>query len=244
MRVGRRGAGVAVGLAAVLFLGGCGDDKEESSSNTTVAPTTSTTLSQAQLDKQKATRVVLTAADVPGYTQVPPDPGGDTAEFDAAAAACANNNALYIRLGDDADDRGAASSDFSKGDTITVGSAATFAETEDQARTAVTDVSATSFAACFSRAFSAQLKKDPSYSNVTVTTTKLPALTVGDQSVGYRAVAKFRTQGTNVTLNADLLFIRVGRALIGFQASSVGPVFPQAERVQLATALVGRATAP
>ncbi|HUR23104.1 MAG TPA: hypothetical protein VMZ73_04460, partial [Acidimicrobiales bacterium] len=84
----------ALGLAAVLLLGGCGDDTDdkESSTATTAAPATSTTLSQAQLDKQKAQRINLTAPDLPGYAQDPPDPNSqDSAQFEAAANACVNN---------------------------------------------------------------------------------------------------------------------------------------------------------
>ena len=237
-----------LGLAAILLLGGCGDDKDEKDSSapaTTVAPATTTTLSQAQLDKQKAQRIVLTAADLPGYTQDPPDPSSaGSAEFEAAANACANNSPVYVALGTENDPRGATSPDFSKGDTITVSSAVTFTETEDQARTAMADLSAAPFPACFSKAFTAELKKDPTNSNVSVTTTKLPAISAGDQSLGYRAVAKFRIGGTNVTLNADFTFVRVGRAVAGVQASSTPTAFPAAERLRLATLIAGRMAAP
>ena len=234
-----------LGLAAVLVLGGCGDDEDSASSTTTtVAPATTTTLSQAQLDKQKAQRIVLTVADLPGYTADPPDPSADSPEFEAAANACVNNNPVYLALGTDNDPRGASSPDFSKGDTITASSGVTFAETEDQARTAMGDLSAASFPACFSRAFTAELRRDPNNTNVSVTTTKLPAITAGDQSLGYRVVARFRIGGTNVTLNADFTFVRVGRAVAGIQASSTPTAFPAAERLRLATLIAGRMAAP
>ncbi|HUR23245.1 MAG TPA: hypothetical protein VMZ73_05170, partial [Acidimicrobiales bacterium] len=83
----------ALGMVAVMVLGGCGDDDDkESSSSATTAPATTTTLSQAQLDKQKAQRINLTAPDLPGYAQDPPDPNSqDSAQFEAAANACVNN---------------------------------------------------------------------------------------------------------------------------------------------------------
>ena len=245
MRMSRRSAGVAIGLAAVLVLGGCGDDEDSASSTTTVAPTTSTTLSQAQLDKQKAQRIVLTAADVPGYTVDPPDPSDESsAEFVAAANACANNNAAFTQLGEDTDPRGASSPDFSKDDTLTVSSDVTFTDTDDQARTAIADVSTASFPTCLARAVAAELKKDTSLTNVTATTTKRPAITAGDQNVSYRTVMRFRTQGTNVTVNADTVFIRVGRAVASLDVSSVTTAFPDAEKLRLATLLAGRMTAP
>jgi hypothetical protein len=237
---------VALGLAAVLLLGGCGDDKDDkkSSATATMVAATTTTLSQAQLDKQKAERIVLTVADLPGYTADPPDSSSDSAEFEAAANSCANNNPVIVALGTKTDPRGASSPDFSKGDSVTASSSVTFAETEDKARTAMTDVGAAPFAACFSKAFTAELRKEPAYSNVSVTTTKLPAITAGDQSLGYRVVAKLRAGGTNVTLNVDFTFIRVGRAVSGVQASSTPAAFPAAERLRLATLVAGRMAAP
>src|SRR5215210_4564227 len=172
MRVGRGGA-IALALAALMVMGGCGDDKKESSSTTTVAPATTTTLSQAQLDKQKAARILLTAADLPGYTLSAPDPSIDSsAEFEVASDACVNNNALFIYLGDESDPRGAATEDFEKGETLTVSSSVTFGDTEDQVRTAIADVSATTVAACLARAFAAEVKRDTSLTNVTVTGSK------------------------------------------------------------------------
>jgi hypothetical protein len=237
-----------LGLVAVLLLGGCGDDKDDkksSASATTVAPATTTTLSQAQLDKQKAQRIVLTAPDLPGYSQDPPDPSSDnSSEFEAAANACANNNPVFVVLGTDNDPRGASSPDFSKTDSVTVSSSVTFADTEDQARTAMAEVSVASFPGCFSRAFTAELRKEPAYSNVSVTATKLPAITAGDQSLGYRIVAKLRAGGTNVTITIDETLVRVGRAVAGFEVSSTPTAFPAAERLRLATLIAGRMAAP
>jgi hypothetical protein len=241
-----RGKRAVLGLAAVLALGGCGDDKDSASStSTTVAPATTTTLSQAQLDKQKAQRIILTATDLPGYSQDPPDPSSDNSpEFEAAANACVNNNPVIVALRTDNDPRGAVSPDFSKGETASVSSGVTFAETEDKARTALADAGAASFPACFSRAFTAEVRKEPTYSNVSVTTTKLPDITAGDQSLGYRVVTKFRTEGTNVTANFDFTFVRVGRAVANLDDFSLTTAFPAAERLRLATLIAGRMAAP
>ena len=57
-------------------------------------------------------------------------------------------------------------------------------------------------------------------------------------------VLQFRTQGTNFTVNADAVFIRVGRAILSLDVSSVTPGFPEAEKVRLATLLAGRMAAP
>ena len=79
---------------------------------------------------------------------------------------------------------------------------------------------------------------------MSVTTTKLPAMNVGDQSVAYRTVARFLTLGTNIVLNIDFTFIRVGRALGAIQDLQVATTFPDAERLRLATVLAGRMAAP
>lgn len=239
-----RAKAAAFGLAAVIAFGACGDDNDSAGSATTVAPATTTTLSQVQLDEQKAQRIVLAATDLPGYAQDPPDTSADSAEFEAAADACVNNNPLIVALGSDNDPRGATSPDFSKGDLITVTSSVTFGDTEDATRSVMADLNAASFPACFSRAFTTQLRTDTTNSNVSVTTTTLPAMNIGDQSVAYRTVARFRTQGTNVVLNIDFTFIRVGRAFGSIQDLQATTPFPEAERLRLATALAGRMAAP
>jgi hypothetical protein len=231
----------ALGLVALVLLTGCGGGGG-SSSPTTVA-TTSTTLSQAQLDKAKAQRIVFSAADLPGYTMDPAEAADDTAVLEPDAAACANNNAVLAQLGEETDLRGATSADYSKGDAISVGSAATFADTDDQARAVFTDLGAASFPACFSRSLADALRKEPTLTNVTVTSTRLPPITAGEQSIAFRSVARFRSSGTALTLNADFTFIRVGRAVAAFYDSSIGTVFPADERARLAAALAGRMTA-
>ena len=233
---------VAAGIAAAVLLMGCGDD-ESASPATTVAPATTTTLSQTELDRQKAQRIVLTAADLPGYTAEPPDPVEGSDRLEEEAAPCFNNNRLIVRVGQPSDQRGA-SADFRKGDGVSVGSAVTFAETEDEARAALTDIGAASFPACFSRVLTADLQGTPGVSNVSATTTRLPALAVGDQSVGYRSVVKARSNGTAVTINLDFTFIRTGRAVAVLDDNSLGTPFPASERGRLATALAGRMAAP
>ncbi|MCA1708757.1 MAG: hypothetical protein LC808_37950 [Actinobacteria bacterium] len=239
MKMARR---LAVGLAAIVLLGACGGGGESSAPTTTAGPTT--TLSQIDLDRAKAKRIVLTAVDVPGFTVDPPDPGDESASFDDAANACGNNNPVLVRLGEDDDPRGARSEDYIKGDDVGVGSSATFAETEEEARSAITALMASSFSGCFSRAVATALRSDPTFTNVTVNTTRLPALTVGDQSFGYRSVARGRVSGTAVVLNIDFTFVRVGRAVAVLGALSVDSPFPDADRVRLATAIADRMAGP
>ena len=235
----------AGGLTVMLLFVGCGDDESAGPAQTTVPPTTSTTLSQIQLDEQKAERIVLTATDLPGFTADPRDADDeDSPEAEAELAACANNDPVFAQMGEESDPRGAFSPEFKKGETVTVSSAVTFADSEDQAQGAITAFSAPSFPACFSRGFAAELRRDGTFTNVTVNTTKLPAMTVGDQSVGLRSVARLRAGGTAITVYADFIRIRSGRALSGIQIFSAPTPFPDAERIRLATAIAGRMAAP
>ena len=156
---------MAAALVAVMLMVACGGDEESSSDTTAAPPITSTTLSQVQLDDQKAQRVVLTAADLPGFTEDPPEPDDESPEVQAAVYACLNNDPLLMQLGEDNDPRGHGAPDFSNGD-MTASSSVTFAETEDQARAAIAALSATSFPTCFSAALTAELRRDGSLTNV------------------------------------------------------------------------------
>ncbi len=66
-----------VAVTAALLLASCGGGDESSSADkdrptTTVAPTT--TVPAPAADKARAERIVLTAANVPGFTAVPGKP--------------------------------------------------------------------------------------------------------------------------------------------------------------------------
>lgn len=241
----RSGRTMALCVTAVLLLVACGDDEDSSSPTTapTIAPSTSTTIAPVDLDKQKAQRAVLTAADVPGFTEDPPDTNDDDAEFEAAANACFDNNEVLVRLGEDHDPRGVSSPDFSLGDRLTVSSGVTFAETEDQARAAIASLTVPSFAACFGNALAAQLRKQPGVSDVTATTARLPDLTVGHQSIGYRTTMGLRAGGQAVTFYGDFTFIRTGRAVAVLSGLAESTAFPEAERTRLATTIAGRMAA-
>lgn len=222
-------------LAAVL-LGACGDDGESAAPTTT-----STTLSQVQLDKQKAERATLSAADLSGYTEDAPDP--DDEEVDAAGAdECIENNALLLRLGEDDDPRGAASPDFSR-EVHTVSSSVTFAETEDEARAAFAVVNRPALVGCLGDALSAELSNTAGFTNVRVTTSKLPAITAGDENVGYRLVIRANAGGQAITLNLEFTFLRAGRGVAVFQSLSETTTFPAADRARLAGVVGGRMAA-
>ncbi len=220
-------------LAAVL-MGACGDDGESAAPTTT-----STSLSQVQLDEQKAERAVLSAADLSGYTEDAPDPDEEDV---AAAEECLEQNALLIRLGDDDDPRGAGSPDFTR-DVHTVSSSVTFAETEDEARAALAVMDRQNVVTCLGDALAAELRGTPGFTDVRVTSSKLPAINAGDQNVGHRLVVRAGAAGQSITVNVEFTFMRAGRGVAVFQAVSETTTFPASDRSRLAGLVAGRMAA-
>jgi hypothetical protein len=234
----------AVGVAGAMLLVGCGDDGESAGSGqpaTTAAPT-STTLSQVQLDKQKAQRIILTATDVPEFTMDSPDAGPDSGFLPGES--CFNNDPLLLRIGRNDDPRGGLSPDVSDSDDGTVSSTATFAETDAEAVASLAALSGASFPACFARAFSEELDKQPDFTSVTSTATRLPAQAVGDQSIGYRVTSKTRYTGVAVTLYSDFVFVRSGRAVALIATMKATNPFPNSARIRLVNTVTERMAAP
>lgn len=234
----RSHAGV-VALAASVLLVACAGSGT-SSAPTTIAVSTTTTLSQVELDRAKAARSVLSAVDVPGYTVRVRGAGGKTADADA----CVKGSPVLLRLGKEDDPRGANSESFVKGQDLAVDSSATFADTPEEAGAAVAALMAPSFPACLAPVITAGLRTEGTMTKVTVTTGRLPALIAGDQSVGYQFVAKGAIGGQPVVLNIDYTFVRVGRSLASIRQLSLGTPVSEAERLRLATAIAARMTGP
>ncbi|MDP9071304.1 MAG: hypothetical protein M3N68_08470 [Actinomycetota bacterium] len=237
----------ALGVAVTMLLVACGggDSSDDKDRATTTAPTTTTTtIPPPAEDKARAERIVLTAADVPGFKADPPDAEEEEAAGDSAYEAfarCVNNNPLAT-AGDD-DPREAESPDFSKGETETVSSSATFAEKEEIASALLTDLTAPAFAGCFDSAlakiFEAEL--GAAAAAVKVSTTPLPAQALGDQSVAYRSVVTVPTgRSSRTTFNIDSTFIRKGRAVGVLVVMRQGSPFRDSERMRLASLMATR----
>ena len=188
--------------------------------------------------------IVLSAADLPGFTQDPPDPTINPNDAILPGNSCHKDNPLLLRLGTDNDPRGVMSPDFSENDDVTVGSAATFAETEEDARAVIAALSAASFPTCFSPAFTAELQKRPEFTNVSTTTARLPAVAAGDQSIGYRSTVKARVSGTAVTLYFDLVFMQKGRGVAMVNATRATAPYANAARLRLVDLVAERLAAP
>ncbi|MFP5316968.1 MAG: hypothetical protein ACLGI2_01595 [Acidimicrobiia bacterium] len=231
-----RGMRLAAALVATVVLAACGGDGESAAPTTT-----STTPSPVQLDKQRAQRAVLSLADLPGYTEDAPDPD-DEDQAVASADECVEANALLLRLGEDDDPRGAASADFGR-EAHTVSSSVTFAETDEEARQAIAVLNRGATITCLSTALTEELRATPGFTNVRVTSSKLPGVTAGDENVGYRLVTRGTAAGQAVTINLEFTFVRVGRGVSVLQSVSETSTFPAADRARLLGLIAGRLAA-
>jgi hypothetical protein len=63
---------------------------------------------------------------------------------------------------------------------------------------------------------------------------------VGDQHAAHLLTIRISAAGRHATAYADLIFVRVGRAIAGFDMASVGQVFDTALENKLATAVAAR----
>lgn len=224
-------------LALVMVLWGCGDDDSQSSTRATAPPTTRDPVA---VDKERATRIVLTAADLPGYTGST-RPEQDAEQLENAFAACVENDPVILAK-ETANPRTVHGKDFSKGDALSVRSKATIAETEDQARTAVAKLRSKTVLDCLTRAVRAESTKalDPGITLTSVTVTSLPVASVGDEAVGARILLTLAAQGETVRVSSDVTVIRKERAVAFLSTNGSGTAFPESERASLAAKLADR----
>lgn len=221
----------------VMILWGCGGDDSDSSTTATAPPTTR---DPVQVDKERATRIVLTATDLPGYTEdTAPEEEDD--EVDKAFAACLQNDPV-LTADEPANPRTVDGKDFEKGEELTVSSKATIAATEDQARTALTQVRSRTVLDCFTRTIRTELPKtlDPGVNLGNVTVTSPAVAPVGDEAVGLRIVLVLSAEGETARVTLDVTIIRRERAVAFLSTNAVNTAFPEAERASLATKLADR----
>lgn len=214
---------MVVGLVLLLSMGAaaCGGGGEEE-----VPPVAE--------DKARAERMVLTAADVPGYTQ---DPADDEDDDDALDKCVANNPTLIA----EPKPRGAEGPDFSKEEEeLQVGSGVFFAETEAEARKAFRDLEAGMGSQCFKDGLKEAIEEDGDVVVENIKTSSLSELRGVDESEGVRVDIDATADGESVGAYVDLVFVRHGRALGGIFASGTGSPFPEGERDRLANLLARR----
>ncbi|HEV3401074.1 MAG TPA: hypothetical protein VG078_04560 [Acidimicrobiales bacterium] len=210
--VPRTRAGVAA--AALLLVAACGGGSD---------------IPSAAEDEAAAQKVVLSSADLPGYTQEPLDPDESSSAIDR----CVANNPL---LSVEDNPRGVSGADFTKDDkNVQVQSGAMFAEKEADARKAFSDIQAALSSQCLKDEMRKTLEEavDPGVVVRTVSAQTLPAPGGTDQSVASRVTVPLESEDERLTVYADLTFLRQGRGLAGVFTLQAGSPFPDAERTRL-----------
>ncbi len=225
-------------VAAVALLVGCGGGDDDSAPpEGTAAPAATPTPEQ---DRERAGRIVLTAADLPGYTEST-SPEEDDEEIDRAFAGCVQNDPV-LTAEEPTDPRTVEGKDFDKSEEQSVSSKATIAETEEQAQAALTQLRNQTVLECLEGAVRRELGASlgPEVTLQSINVSALPVATVGDETVGIRIAATLAAQGQTARVTSDVTVMRRGRAVAFLSTNGVGTPFSNSERDALAQRMAER----
>lgn len=229
---------VLAAVAAAVLLVGCGGDDDSEPAGGDNAP--ATTVPTAEQDKQRAARIVLTAPDLPGYTE-DTESEEDDDEVDRAFAGCVQNDPVLIAE-EPADPRTVEGKDFEKADDQSVSSKATIAQTEAQAQAAVAQLRNQTVLDCLEttvrRELATSLGQGVTVQSVSVS--NLPVATVGDEAVGLRIQATLSARGETARVTSDVTVIRRERAVAFLSTNGVRNPFSNSERDALAVKMADR----
>jgi hypothetical protein len=227
----------ASALAVILAAGaaGCGSS---SSSTSASAPWTP---ARAQAF---AAGVILTPADVAGFTASPHQGTAADRQNVAQLASCAGAVDPSRRIVD------VHSDDFSRGSGVQAQQAGSSADVLPSTSLAEQDFmkfTAASARTCVSAYVARALAQSPSSSPVkfgtpSILTLALPRGTSAN-SFGYRFVIPVTAARVKIQLYADLLFHRAGPAEVAFNGDGIGTPFPARDEQRLFSLLVTRADA-
>ena len=229
---------IVVVVTALVLLAGCGgDDDSESSRPTTAATSGPPTVEQ---DKARAGRIVLTAADVPGYTE-DTSTEDDDEEIDRAFAGCVQNDPV-LTAEEPENPRTVEGREFDKDQAQSVSSTATIAETQEQAQAALAQLRNQTVLNCLESAARRELGRSlgPDASLQDVSVSSLPVATVGDESAGFRIASTLSAEGQAVRVTIDVTAIRRERAVAFLSTTGVRSPFSPSEREALATRIAER----
>lgn len=208
--------------AALLLTAACGG------SGSDVPP--------AAEDEAAARRIVLTSADLPGYTE---DVGEEEDQSSTAVDECLNDNPLFA----DNYPRASESPDFAKGDgAVRVQSGVTFAEKVGDARKGFSDVRAALAGPCLKDEVRKSLQEavDPGVVVQGVTVSSLPAPRGFDEAVASRLSIPVQVGSSRLSFYAELTYLRQGRGIAAVETFQIDEPFPEAERNRLAAVVGGR----
>lgn len=221
-------------MVATLALVGCGGSDGGSFSIRTGsghAPSLAEDVAAAQ-------RVVLSAADLPGYRAEPPPTEPDATSAQAAATFQQCLGAGNVALG--SAERTAQSPGFRKGSATSVSSLATIAADEPVARSAMADLSRPDLEPCVTGLLKVVLERDLGLPVNRASSELLAPPKAGDQAVTWRTTVEVTFSGSQLSAYSDLTFVRDGRALASLFDFQIGDPFPTAERDRLAKAMAAR----
>lgn len=223
-----------VSMVATMVLTGCGSSDDGLVSIRTGSGDTPS-LSE---DVAAAQRVVLSAADLPGYRAQPPPNEPDATSAQAAATFQQCLGAGNVALGNA--ERTAQSPGFRKGSATSVSSLATIAADEPVARSAMADLSRPDLEPCVTGLLKVVLERDLGLPVNRAASELLSPPKAGDQAVTWRTTVQVTFAGEQLAAYSDLTFVRDGRALASLFDFQIGDPFPTTERDRLVQAMATR----
>ena len=184
-------------------------------------------------DKAMAERIVLTAADLPGFTMEPEEADTD----DSTGFEDCVDNPL---LGGDDKPRSADGADFAQDDgDLRVQSGAFVAAKVDEARSAFSDIAAALSSQCLRDGLARAIRDaDPGLTVREITAAPLPKVGDAEDYAATRLTVPIEAGRERVSLYIDMTFLRKGRVLAGVFTFRTGAPFVDSERTRLVN-LVG-----
>jgi hypothetical protein len=256
----RRTRAVLSCLVAGTVITACGSGSGHVAASSTTRPSTTqpshaaNTGAQRAADRAVAARAVLKLADFPlGWTSKPHDTSnspGPPAAVQHEVVRCAHLPQRFLDNRADTQPN-VNSADFSKG-IVGAGPAAQIQSSVELDRS-VTDISqpltqlaspaaATCFAPLFRSEFALGVSKDPGVSLADFSLNALSVGSIGDQSAGFQSRVTVVGPRASISIELDLYFVRVKRAIAVLTATSFSVPFDQLFAQTLLDKMVGRLT--
>jgi hypothetical protein len=223
---------IAMLVASALVLAGCGGDDETPPVATAPATTAAAiTAVDAAADKAKATTLVLTSTDLPGWTAKPAQNDPADKAFDDQLAACVGrpSPSTYTTAR-------AASSSFSMG-PAEVSSDVDIVRTVEDFNADVAAVRGPKYAPCVRNGLTKLLQQQlPSGTAVqSATVARLPIGGFGVFSARFRATIKLLIQGQPAIVYQDAILLGKGRVELSASFTNLGrPFNPALEQALVA----------
>ncbi len=218
-------------LAAVAVLAGaaCGG----SDTATPERPT-------AAADKAAAERMVLTAADLPGFVLEPEDDGDEDTDSADFIDRCLKGDPPFGR---GEEPRRSAATNFTQDDGFrSVVSGVHLAVTEAESRRAFSDFEDALSGQCLENGLKEAMEDSVDGDMVVgdVSMSPLPSIEVADEVAGTRVTMEMAGEGGGLSVHSDMIILRQGRVFGLLILFELGAPFSDSERIRLTTLLGDR----